>query len=132
MEQHDREQHLAFMAMPADAPVWISEPVQWLSEWRYYVANNAVVGRARYDSNEDEAPEPDEYTVKKCIRDMATSHPYVLDFGVLSTGETALVEANDAWAIGLYAEALSPRDYLYFLRSRWRILFKGFHVQENQ
>jgi hypothetical protein len=42
--------------------------------------------------------------------------------GVLSTGETAIVEVNDFWAIGLYDRALNPRVYLDLLQRRWNAL----------
>lgn len=118
---HDIEQYSTIKDLPKDTLVWRSDPVQWLSEWRYYVAHGFVIGSARYDDGSSEA-EPDVKTVRQCIRDLNLDHPYVLDFGVLSTGETALVEVNDAWAIGLYGKALDSRDYFYFLRSRWRLI----------
>lgn len=122
-DEHDFEQYTIFKSLPPDTIVWVSEPVQWLSEWRYYIAYNDIVGQGRYDADGiDTALEPDLNVVNRCIQTLKIDHPYTLDFGVLSTGQIALVEANDAWAIGLYGKAMSPRDYLYFLRSRWRML----------
>lgn len=129
LSDHDQEQHRSFMALPEDALVWVSEPVKWVSEWRYYVAHSTVIGQCRYDAyGADEEPSPDISVVENCVRDLSIKHPYAIDFGVLSTGETALVEVNDAWAIGLYGDALSPRDYLAFLRSRWRLLTRPFWI----
>lgn len=120
LSDHDREQHAAFSDMPADALVWVAEPVQWLSEWRYYVHGGKIVGEGRYDpTGEDDAPMPDLAVVNACIHDMAVPHNYALDFGVLSTGETAMVEANDAWAIGLYGREMPNHLYFEFLRARW-------------
>lgn len=121
--EHDYEQYSIFNSLSKDTLIWVSEPVNWLSEWRYYIAYNEIVGQGRYDPDGmDDAPEPELKVIKQCIRSLQIEHPYTLDFGVLSTGETALVEANDAWAIGLYGKAMAPRDYLYFLRTRWRSL----------
>lgn len=118
--EHDQIQRAAFLATPPDAMVWVSEPVQWQSEWRYYVSGGQVIGKARYDEDgADNAAVPDLMVVQACMADIAIKHPYAIDFGVMSTGETALVEVNDAWAIGLYSRALEPRAYLEFLRSRW-------------
>ena len=82
-----------------------------------------ILGSARYDSEgHDDAPSPCLDVVRACVATMGLGHPYVLDFGVLANGETALVEANDAFAIGLYRGALSPRQYLAFLQARWSFL----------
>lgn len=123
MEPHIQEQRQAFDAMPADAIVWACLPVIWRSEWRYYVVDGKIKGAGRYDQGEClEAPSPDCQVVEKCINALALAHPYAIDFGVLSTGETALVEVNDSWAIGLYENALTPKQYLDFLYSRWQSL----------
>jgi hypothetical protein len=124
--EHDAEQVSVLISLSPDTLVWISEPVYWVSEWRYYVAYNDIVGKARYDQDgADDSPIPELDVIKQCISDLDIEHPYTLDFGVLSTGETALVEANDAWAIGLYQKAMAPRDYLYFLRKRWEFLLNS-------
>jgi hypothetical protein len=110
--------------------VWVSEPVTWLSEYRYYVFESEILGMARYDQLETEdAPEPELSVVQQCIADLAIAHPYALDMGVLSTGVTALVEANDAWAIGLYDGALKAPEYVRFLVTRWRSLAIGSNDQ---
>lgn len=115
-----REQHEAFSALPATVPVWISAPVEFVSEWRFYVRDRKVIGEARYDPDgADEAPEPDSDTVREAAESLPTAQPCALDFGVLRSGETALVEVNDAWALGLYGGALSGREYLEFLWARW-------------
>lgn len=122
--EHDQAQYDAFMTLAASEKVFVSDPVQWESEWRYYVANNQIIGQARYDQTECEvAPVPDVSKVESCIKDLALGHPYALDFGVLSSGETALVEVNDAWAIGLYGHALPPCTYLAFLQERWAQIY---------
>lgn len=42
---------------------------------------------------------------------------YGIDFGVLSSGETALVEANDGYALGAYKIESAP--YAELLFARW-------------
>jgi hypothetical protein len=119
----DRESLAAFLAMPADAPVWISEPVTFLSEWRYYVQQGKIIGSARYDATgDDNAPQPENGTVLECITATGLTTPFAADFGVLDDGSTALVEVNDAWSLGLYGQALEPMAYLRFLYSRWQSL----------
>lgn len=120
LNNHDQLQYNALCCLPSGTPVWISEPVQWVSEYRYYVMDSEVIGYARYDQDESDAvPEPDISIVHRCIENLAISHPYALDMGVLASGETAFVETNDAWAIGLYGGALKPMDYLQYLWTRW-------------
>ena len=115
-----RPEYDAFMALPADAPVWISEPVSFVSEWRFYVRDQKIIGRGRYDpEGADDAPAPDSAVVESAIQAFGARHPYAIDFGVLAGGETALVEVNDAWAIGLYGSAMPQRDYVNFLWARW-------------
>jgi hypothetical protein len=124
MDAHDREQREAFLALPGDAAVWISDPVRFVSEWRFYVLGGQVAGSGRYDADgADDAPVPDFTIVKQAIAALTLSAPYALDVGVLDTGETAVVEANPAWAIGLYADALDARTYYRFLREFWDSLF---------
>lgn len=122
--EHDQVQFDAFMRLGTNDKVFVSDPVAWASEWRYYVAHGQIIGQARYDQLDDEsAPTPDLNAVKACMAEMAIDHPYALDFGVLATGETALVEVNDAWSIGLYQGALKPQHYLSFLQTRWADIF---------
>lgn len=99
---------------------WISNVVDFCSEWRYYIQNNEIIGYARYDDGEDESPEPKIGIVTEYKNLLGIKTPYVLDFGVLSNGETALVEFNAPWAIGLYQGALTPTEYLNFLIEGWR------------
>jgi hypothetical protein len=60
--------------------------------------------------------------VSECILDVheELGHPFACDVGVLSNGLTAIVEINDAWAIGLYGKCLQPREYTDFLFTRWK------------
>lgn len=129
--EHDREQLQAFMDVPADFPVWISEPVQWLSEHRYYVLNGVVCGVGRYDDGPDDAPGPDPRVVEEMASTLTSLKDapaaFGLDVGVLSSGETALVEVNDAWALGYYLGSMSHTNYLLMLGARWQQLQKCVH-----
>ena len=125
---HDRDQYNVFLSLPPETPVWISEPVTWLSEFRYYVIEGEVRGEGRYDDAPDETPAPDIAIVKEMARACAgvqgAAAAFSLDVGVLDTGETALVECNDAWALGYYKGTLSHRDYILMLWKRWEQLIK--------
>lgn len=120
LNEHDREQYEAFMALDAAEPVWISEVVRFQSEWRYYVEGRRVLGKARYDTEgEDGAPAPDEAVVAQILGALPFVHPCAVDIGVLADGSTVLVEVNDAWAIGFYQDAMPAKDYLSYLVARW-------------
>lgn len=122
----DQESFLAYQSAAAEQALWTSPNLPFISEWRYYVMDGAVVGASRYDPNgPDIAPEPDPTVVQQAVQAAwtALSHPFALDMGVyVATGRTAVVELNDAWAIGLWgADARAPRpaDYTSFLWARW-------------
>lgn len=53
-----------------DLPVWFSEPVEFISEWRYYILGGKVVGAGRYDDGVDDMPEPDINMVEKAALEM--------------------------------------------------------------
>lgn len=117
---HDREQLAALGRLDISTPIWISTVVEFVSEWRYYVLNGLIAGQARYDpEGHDNAPAPDRSQVERAIQARGVRHPFAIDFGVLTSGETALVEVHDAWAIGLYGHALNPKDYYRYLRTYW-------------
>lgn len=90
------------------------------SEYRLYVRNDRIIGMKHYLG--DPLLFPDPVFITKCLN-VAKEHlyythkSYTLDFGVDYAGNTMLIEANDAWAIGNYG--LEPKDYYYFARDRW-------------
>ncbi len=98
-----------------------SSPVKWLCEYRYYVVLGKIVGDGRYDE-EDNDITPDLTQVAVAAAALYADEGVVscaLDFGVLDDGQTALVERNDAWAIGYYKGSLSERAYVDFISKRW-------------
>lgn len=131
----DPEHVAAYQAVPEVTPVWVSTPVIWQSEWRVYVAHHKILGMGRYDDKEEGAPIPSRTEITAMIQELAavagSPAAYSLDVGVLSTGETALVECNDAWALGYYRGTMTPADYLYLLAVRWQQLLQqrmGSHL----
>lgn len=123
---YNRAQYNAFLSLAPETPVWISEPVTWLSEFRYYIIDGVVHGEGRYDDAPDDMPAPDVTLVDEMAAVMAHSPnapaAFSLDVGVLDSGETALIECNDAWALGYYKGTLSHRDYIRMLWRRWEQL----------
>lgn len=122
--EHDRAQCEAFLGLDPAAPVWVSEPVTWRSEVRFYVLDGKIVGEGHYDEGPDDALLPERSAVGEMVRQVCSSQnapvAFALDAGVLECGATALVELNDAWALGYYSGTLTARQYLQMLWRRWR------------
>lgn len=107
-------------------PVWVSEPVVFKSEWRVYVANWANLAICPSPTNEKYAEQPDPEVIDECIDILYESgidiDGFAIDFGVLSTGETALVELNDGFSVGAYG--IPAPCYYELVSSRWSQLIK--------
>lgn len=125
LKSYFQEQEAALLALADSAMVWLAEPVQWLREFRCYVQEGQVLGIACYQEAPDLGPlqrfELDWASVEAMVRAYAPQAPvaYALDVGVLENGQTALVEVNDAWALGLYDSVLSRECYFEMLQARW-------------
>jgi len=99
--------------------VIVSEPVNFVSEYRTYIHRHQIINCLRYTGDPWYAPS------EKIINDMLdalknTNMPiaYSIDVGILSdTKETVLVECNDGYALGNYG--LYPRKYAEMHRDRW-------------
>lgn len=129
LDPDERAQYEAFLCLAPDAQVWLGEPVRWLTEVRYYVVDGEIRGEGRYDDGPEDWPAPDRNLVSRMAAEMARSSggpvAFSLDVGVLEGGETALVECNDAWALGYYKGTLSRADYIEMLWRRWAQLASG-------
>ena len=103
--------------------LYCSEPVHWVSEYRVPVIHGKIQGYFWYDG--DRSIMVDKAVVEEMV-DKYTMAPwaYCLDVGVLDSGETALVEMNDAFSIGMYDGM--ETCYGDLLTTRWKELtFKG-------
>ena len=107
-------------------PVWFSEVVDWLSEFRVYVIHGEIVAVVHYGG--DAAVAVSEPALVRAIASFTASGEapaaYGIDFGVLRSGATALVEANDGYALGAY-EGIGADDYTRLLFTRWSELLHG-------
>lgn len=99
-----------------DTAVWISEVVEFVAEWRYFVQRGEIVGVGHYFGDPLRAPDPD---VVRAAVAAYTDAPaaYVIDFGVLADGSTAMVEVNDGFSFGCYG--LNPYAHAHMLTARW-------------
>lgn len=100
-----------------DTPVWISEPVKFVSEWRSCVLYRKLVGCQHYKGDWFKSPNRD--VVEAAVKAMGrrAPHAYCLDWGVTDDGRTLLVEANDGYAFGNYG--LNNVTYARMLSARW-------------
>ena len=96
-----------------------SERVRWTSEYRVYVVRGRIVGIRHYRGDADVPL--DRQQVEEAISQFEASGEatagYGIDFGVLATGQTALVEVNDGYALGSYG--LEDDLYTDLIIARW-------------
>lgn len=106
-------------AVPLETEVWVSEPVNFVSEYRTFVMRNQPVGIKHYKG--DPFITPDKYTVESMIMSWHDQPAAcTIDVGVTDDGRTLLVECNDAFAFGNYG--LGDIAYARMLECRWRQL----------
>jgi hypothetical protein len=92
---------------------WFMRPVlNFVNEWRYYVANGEVVTTGWYRGEDEDKTAP-EIPV-----DWPEGFSGAVDFGELDTGYMALVEAHAPFACGWYGEKHS--DYARWQLEAWK------------
>lgn len=106
-----------------DCAVWVCSPVTFVAEYRVYPLDGEILGVCPYAGPEslesEREPRVDRTVVESGVASLPDrSSALVLDYGVLDDGRTALVEVNDAWAIGYYP-GIARQDYLNLLIARW-------------
>ena len=106
-------------SIPANLELYCSSVVEWLSEYRVFINNEKIVGIKHYHGNHK--TKLDEGVLENAIQDFEKSGTstaaYALDFGVLESGETALIEWNDAFGLGGYG--LRDEIYTDLILARW-------------
>lgn len=99
-----------------DYPVFCSEPVNMLAEWRIFVRYGKVLDAKLYRGDWTQHYDPD--IVEAAIADFKSApDAYGIDFAVTDKGETILIEVNDGFALGCYGMAYW--NYAKFLITRW-------------
>jgi hypothetical protein len=100
----------------AQTPVWCSELVDFVSEYRVFVCQGEIVGMKHYSG--DFRIFLDWPTVANAV---ACLHPapagFAVDFGVTSAHTTQIVEQNDGFSLGSYG--LHHVAYAKLLEARW-------------
>lgn len=102
-------------------PVWCAEVVRFVSEWRCYVVDHTVlfIGLAKFGGDRTKAPDPLVLEVAAAL--YAGPAAYAMDFGVLDSGETALIEVNDGFSVGAY-DGVPAETYWQMIATRWHEL----------
>ena len=103
--------HPAGMQLPR-AEWWLSEPVRFVNEWRYYVADGYVITSGWYAGEDEDKPAP------KLDIGWPKGFSGAVDFGELEDGFLALVEAHAPFACGWYGE--THLDYAHWLKMAWK------------
>jgi hypothetical protein len=111
-----RPDRLRLATYPDETPVYYSDVVSFISEYRAFVLDGKILDVRRYNGDWSKAPSRD--VVEAAVRAYTGSpRAYALDFGVTSEGQTLLVEANDGFALGSYG--LPPEGYARMIEARW-------------
>jgi hypothetical protein len=120
-------------ALPGATPVLISEPVSWAAEFRTFVLHKQALTISVYSRNGDLAQSPDgdwqasqaetaaalDFAIS-VLSDNAIPVPpsVVLDVGLIPDRGWAVVEANAAWASGIYG--CHPATVLHVLTAAFK------------
>jgi hypothetical protein len=112
--------HSILDTIPNDTKVLVYEPFkeQLLSEWRVYIHRNKIEDSHCYSGDFKVCPNYE--FVEEVISDnvkLSFPNTYVIDVGVLESGENVVVEYNDMWAIGNYG--VPNWLYLKMLKTRY-------------
>jgi hypothetical protein len=102
-------------------PVWVSTPVQFTSEYRFYIIDKEIAGYSRYDPGDNDDIEPDVTVVEQMVAAYATQPiAYSIDVGI-HNGDTILIEVNDGWSLGYYPwGSMTEQRYIELIRKRWQ------------
>lgn len=110
--------------IPKEEKCYVFEKVNFVDEWRYYVADGKVLTSWWYQGNEE--------TCENNPNGPSINHLPIpedfcgaIDMGLLDTGELALVECHHPYAIGWYGDQNDIENYINFL-------IKGFKYLKTQ
>jgi hypothetical protein len=102
--------------LEVDTPIWVSEPVNFIAEWRTFVRYGEILGVRQYKG--DWRCNYDYRVIEKAVASYKNSpKAYALDFGLTDDGKMLVVEANEGYSIGSYG--LFYVDYAKLIATRW-------------
>jgi ATP-grasp domain, R2K clade family 3 len=108
---------IGLTGLPDNTEVYISEPVNFVTEYRIYIRDGRLLLGRNYRG--DWTKTIDVEIVKKAIKTFEPESPcaYALDFGLTDDGKTSLIEFNDATSLGNYG--LNAISFADMIASRW-------------
>ena len=103
--------------LSAHMELLVSECVDFVTEWRYFVHKQEIVGIAHYQG--DCLLPLNSQVIGQAVKDYEREAPiaYSIDFGLTRDGRVLLIEVNDAIALGCYG--LGAVRYSTMLEDRW-------------
>lgn len=96
-------------------PFYYSDVVTFVNEWRYYISSGKVLEGCWYCGDEVNTPDAPDLNIHIPEDFFGT-----LDFGHLTTGEFALVEAHNPYACGYYGK--NAEKFLQWTIDGWEYL----------
>lgn len=125
----DGRSRLRLVSHPDETEVWVSEVVDFVSEYRVFILREEIVDVRRYKGDWRLAP-PTEFVEAAASAWASRPAACCLDFGATryrgghaDVTRWQLVEANDGFSFGTYG--LAPATYARMLAARWRELTGG-------
>ena len=111
-----------FNGVSGQRKVFVCEPVQFLTEWRYYVANGRIGPKGNYAGDPDQTLSFSTVTsiLEKLYDAGIAPAGFVADFGLLPDYSIALIEINDGFSVGYYGD--HPAPYWDMISARWQEL----------
>jgi hypothetical protein len=99
-------------------PVWIADPVEFTSEFRFYIIDKEIVGYSQYDDGTE--AQPDTTIVEEMVQQYKDQPiGYSIDIGVVDS-KTQLIECNDGWSLGFYPwGTMTESKYIELITKRW-------------
>lgn len=113
-------QFIRTAGLPNETEVWISEAVEFLSEYRVFVLDGQILDVRRYRGDWSLAlnAELTKEAVALFHRDSGSPRAFCLDLGVTKRSDCCLVETNLAYAFGHYG--LRSEFYAQMLEASWQ------------
>jgi hypothetical protein len=99
-----------------DTPIWCSEIVNFVAEWRCFVRYGEILDLRPYRG--DWRKHFDYQVIESALKAYQTApNAFAMDFGLTANGNTLLIEVNDGYSLGSYG--LSSLMYAKLLSARW-------------
>ena len=103
-------------------PFWCSDRIDFVNEWRYYIADGKVLYAGWYSGEDDDVAAP--------TLDVQWPENYcgAVDFGTTKVGHDhpILVEANEPFACGWYGHISEGRIYGQWLEAGYKYMKKYY------